>query len=183
MINSLFRLFDEFGDEHYGENASQLQHALQCAQLARDHGCKDSLIAASLLHDVGQLIDDAGNAAVRLNVDARHEDTGSAFLAKGFAPAVTEPVRLHVDAKRYLCAVEPEYEAGLSEASALSLRLQGGAMDAEEVEAFRANPFFEDAVQLRRFDDFGKRPGWTVPELESYRSLLESLLLPEATGA
>lgn len=176
MIDSIFSLFGKFGSEHYGENASQLQHALQCAKLAQDHGCDASLIAASLLHDVGQLIDDAGNAAVKLNVDGMHEINGAAFLARSFGPEVTEPVRLHVDAKRYLCTVEPAYEAGLSGASLLSLRLQGGRMSDEEVEAFRAEPFFEQAVLLRHFDDEGKRPDWVVPDLESYRGLLQSLI-------
>lgn len=183
MIDSIFSLFDTFGSEHYGENANQLQHALQCAKLAQDHGCEPSLIAAALLHDIGQFIDDAGNAAEKLNHDARHEITGAAFLAHSFSPEVTEPVRLHVDAKRYLCSLDPAYEAGLSGASLLSLRLQGGPMNEEEVAAFRAEPFFEQAVQLRHFDDAGKRPDWVVPGLESYRGMLQSLLREEQFSA
>ncbi|BBC71970.1 phosphohydrolase [Altererythrobacter sp. B11] len=183
MIDSIFALFRRFGEEHYGENASQLQHALQCAQLAREHGCADSLVAAALLHDVGQFLNDAGNAAVKLNRDARHEITGAAFLARGFPREVTEPVRLHVDAKRYLCTVQRDYEAGLSEASLLSYRLQGGRMSEEELAAFRNEDFFEEALLLRRFDDSGKRPDWAVPGLESYRDLLQSLLLADHPAA
>lgn len=183
MIDSIFSLFDTFGGEHYGENANQLQHALQCAKLAQDHGCEPGLIAASLLHDIGQFIDDAGNAAEKLNLDAQHEITGAAFLARGFGPEVTEPVRLHVDAKRYLCAIQPDYEEGLSGASLLSLHLQGGRMNDEEAAAFRANPFFEQAILLRNFDDSGKRPDWAVPPLETYRDLLQSLLREEFTAA
>lgn len=177
MIDEIFSLFARFGDEHYGEDASQLQHALQCAELARRHGCNDDLIAAALLHDVGQFMDDAGNGAVKLNADGRHEVKGAAFLARRFAPEVTEPVRLHVDAKRYLCAVEPGYADGLSAASRLSLRLQGGAMTPEEARAFAASPHASQAITLRRFDDAGKRRDWQVPGLESYRDLLRSLLI------
>ena len=176
MIDSIFSLFETFGGEHYGENASQLQHALQCAQLARDHGCEASLVAASLLHDVGQFLNEAGNAAARLNRDGRHEITGAAFLARGFREDVTEPVRLHVDAKRYLCTLEADYEATLSGASLLSLELQGGKMTKAEVDAFAAEPFCEQAMLLRRFDDAGKRPDWVVPGLDTYRDLLCSLL-------
>ncbi|MEJ2456630.1 MAG: phosphohydrolase [Novosphingobium sp.] len=168
-------MFDRFGAERYGEDASQLQHALQCAQLARQHGCSDDLIAASLLHDIGQFLDDAGNAAVRLHIDGCHETTGSVYLSRAFGPEITEPVRLHVDAKRYLCTVRPEYQEGLSGASILSLELQGGTMTGQEVEAFLANPHAEAALQLRRFDDAGKQPDWEVPGLDAYRPMLESL--------
>lgn len=175
FIDSIYALFDRFGAEHYGEDASQLQHALQCAQLARQHGCSDNLIAASLLHDIGQFLDDAGNAAVKLHADGRHETTGAAYLSAAFGPEVTEPVRLHVDAKRYLCTVQPEYHAGLSEASILSLELQGGTMSDGEVESFLATPHAQAALLLRRFDDAGKRRDWEVPGLDTYRNMLESL--------
>jgi predicted HD phosphohydrolase len=91
---------------------------------------------------------------------------------------VTEPARLHVTAKRYLCAVESGYRAALSPASQLSLDLQGGLLDPAEIAAFEQEPFFADAVLLRRFDDAAKRPDWAVPPLEAYRPLLASLLLP-----
>lgn len=175
MIDQIRMMFDRFGGEYYGEHATQLAHALQCACLAQRDGCSDSLVAAALLHDVGQFIDDAGNAAERLNVDARHEVTGAAFLAKWFGPAVTEPVRMHVDAKRYLCKSESGYTEGLSGASLLSLRLQGGPMSTEEAQRFAARPFFEDAVRLRRYDDAGKQAGLQVPDLASYFPMLERL--------
>jgi len=177
MIDQLRELFEKFGREHYGENASQLAHALQCAQLARRDGCSDSLVAAALLHDVGQFLDDAGNAAEKLNFDARHEVTGSEFLARWFDEAVTEPVRLHVDAKRYLCAMEPDYAAGLSDASLLSLRLQGGAMSPDEAQHFVAQPYAQEAIRLRRYDDAGKQPDLSVPDLASFFPLLESLVV------
>jgi phosphonate degradation associated HDIG domain protein len=180
IIDRIFELFDRFGSLYYGEDATQLQHALQAAELARRNRCSDAMIAAALLHDVGQFLDDAGNAAEAQGVDARHETFGAAFLSAYFPREVTEPVRLHVAAKRYLCAIEPAYLAGLSRASAISLELQGGPMSADEIRAFEAGPFFADAITLRRFDDMGKHPGWRVPDLASYRPLLESLLVAAA---
>lgn len=176
VIEFIFDLFDRYGAVHYGENTSQLQHALQTAALARGEGCSGTLIAAALLHDIGQLMDDAGDAAEKRGVDARHEISGAQYLTENFPKAVSEPVRLHVAAKRYLCAVEPAYRATLSAASLLSLKLQGGAMSEDECRAFEAEPFFTDAVTLRRFDDRGKQADWNPPGLESYRPLLESLL-------
>ncbi len=179
-IERIFDLFERFGSQSYGEDATQLQHALQTAELARASGCEDTLVAAALLHDIGQLMGGAGDAAERLGVDARHEVGGARFLGRYFAPAVCEPVRLHVAAKRYLCVVDPAYAESLSRASALSLDLQGGPMSAEEVRAFEAEPFFRDAVTLRRLDDAGKRPAWQAPELASLRPLLQSLLVSSA---
>lgn len=180
VIDKIFGLFDRFGPESYGEHATQLQHALQTAALARGQGCSDALVAASLLHDVGQFLNDAGNAAERRGIDAHHENSGARFLRQWFAAEVTEPVRLHVAAKRYLCSLEPTYLAGLSRASALSLTLQGGPMTPAEARTFESEPFCRDAVTLRRFDDMGKQPELAVPGLESYRALLESLLAVHA---
>lgn len=176
IVEQIFGLFDRFGSESYGEHATQLQHALQVAELARVNGCSRALVAAALLHDVGQFIDDAGNAAETLGIDARHEVSGAKYLEEHFPPEVSEPVRLHVAAKRYLCAVDSTYFDRLSDASKLSLKYQGGPMSAAEVTAFEAESFHADAVTLRRFDDTGKQPGWNPPGLIAYRALLESLI-------
>jgi phosphonate degradation associated HDIG domain protein len=177
VVDQIFDLFERLGSQRYGEDATQLQHALQTAELARSNGCADALVAAALLHDVGQLMGGAGDAAEKLGLDARHEIGGARFLRKHFPAAVCEPIRLHVAAKRYLCAVDPAYAEGLSRASLLSLKLQGGPMSPEEIAAFEAEPFHDDAVTLRRFDDAGKQPDWVTPDLASHRPLLESLLL------
>lgn len=174
IIDEIFDLFDRFGSLRYGEDATQLQHALQVAELARRHRCSDAMVVAGLLHDVGQLMDDAGNAAEARGIDARHEISGAAYLSACFPPEVTEPIRLHVAAKRYLCAIDAGYRDGLSRASALSLQLQGGPMSALEAAAFEREPFCNDAVTLRRFDDMGKQPEWHAPDLESYRALLDT---------
>lgn len=176
MIDTIFKIINEFGHLTYGEDITQLEHVLQCGHLAREEGASDSLIAAALLHDIGQFIDDAGNAAEKHGIDARHEISGAAFLAKVFPAAVTEPVRMHVDAKRYLCAVEPGYREALSRASELSLQLQGGPLNSQEVQAFEQAPFFAEAIRLRRYDDTGKQQNWAVPDLETYRPLLEKLI-------
>ncbi len=175
-IDDIFATFRAFGNLHYGEDISQMDHILQCGHLARTDGASDALIAAALMHDIGQFIDDAGNAAETKGIDARHEITGAAYLSAHFPEAVTEPVRLHVEAKRYLCSAEPGYLEALSRASTISLHLQGGPHNPQEMRDFLANPFAEDTLRLRRYDDMGKQHDWDVPELESYRPLLESLL-------
>ncbi len=177
VIDEIFALFDAVGNERYGEDITQLQHALQAAQLARLADAPAPLIVAALLHDVGQLINDAGHAAERKGTDMRHEVIGFELLDRHFPPAVTEPVRLHVEAKRYLVATEQGYLESLSRASIISLALQGGTMSAAEVAAFESEPYFADAVLLRRCDDGGKRIDWAVPSLDSYRALIEEQIV------
>lgn len=177
IIDDVFGLFGRFGDRAYGEAVDQCAHALQAAHFARVDRASDALVAAALLHDIGQFLQNAGEAAEAEGRDARHETGGAAYLAPYFPQAVTEPIRLHVAAKRYLCAIEPGYHDGLSEASRLSLRLQGGAFSAEEAAAFAAHLFAADAIRLRRYDDLGKQRTLNVAPLESYRQMLEALRL------
>lgn len=179
-LDQLLAPFHQFGAASYGENITQYAHAVQCACLANEAGGAPELVAAALLHDIGQFIGHAGAPAEQDLVDGRHEEAGADLLTHYFAPTVTEPVRLHVAAKRYLCATEPDYRDGLSAASELSLTLQGGPMSLAELAAFEANPHFAAALQLRRFDDAGKRPNWSVPPMDSYRPLLAELLRPTA---
>jgi phosphonate degradation associated HDIG domain protein len=177
IVDRIYGMFDQFGDASYGEAVSQREHALQAAQYAVDDGAPATLVAAALIHDLGQFLDQAGDAAETEERDARHEQLGATFLAEYFPATVVEPIRLHVDAKRYLCAVEPGYLEKLSNASRLSLGLQGGPFSGVEQENFRTLAHWEDAVRLRRYDDLGKRPDMTIAPLESYRMLLESLRL------
>jgi phosphonate degradation associated HDIG domain protein len=174
-VEEILELFADFGSRAYGgERVSQLDHALQSAWCAREDGAADPLVAAALLHDVGHLL--AGRYLAADGVDDVHELTGADYLRARFPAAVTEPIRLHVAAKRYLCAVEPSYAVALSEGSTLSLELQGGPMVPAEVAAFEAEPFSGDAVRLRRYDDDAKRPDATMPALAEYRPLLASLV-------
>jgi len=169
--------FDEAGDELYiGEPVTVGEHMLQVAALAVQDEAPPELVAAALLHDYGHLVHDLPEDSAEHGVDTRHEELGFAFLERWFPAEVTQPIRLHVAAKRYLVAVDPAYRERLSSASLLSLELQGGPMSPDEVAAFQAGPHAEAACRLRRWDDAGKEPDLVVAPLESYRGLLESLL-------
>lgn len=177
VVREIEQLFERRGREAYvGEPISQLEHALQAALMAEIERAPDSMIVAALLHDVGHLLHDQDEDIAERGHDARHEELGERWLAGRFAPDVTRPIALHVQAKRYLCAVDPDYRADLSQASALSLRLQGGPMVREECRAFEAQRFFRAAVQLRRYDDAAKIVGVRDLDLSAYRQriLMES---------
>ncbi len=178
IVDEIFRTFREYGAQQYlGEQVSMTEHMLQSAYAAEQDSASPTLVAAALLHDYGHFIHDLPEDAAEHGIDTRHEEVGFAFLSRHFGPGVAEPIRLHVAAKRYLCAVEPSYREQLSPASLHSLELQGGAYSPNEVRAFEAGPYAADAVRLRRYDDVGKVPGLPVPGLESYRALLESVIV------
>lgn len=173
----ILAVLSEGGAEAYfGEPVTQLEHALQSAALAQRDEASDTLVVAALLHDIGHLVVGGSEDIADHGVDARHEDAGDRWLTHFFGPAVTEPIRLHVAAKRYLCAVEPGYATSLSAASQISLALQGGAMTADEAREFANGPWAADAARLRRWDDAAKVPGLSVPALAHYRGLLERLV-------
>jgi [1-hydroxy-2-(trimethylamino)ethyl]phosphonate dioxygenase len=177
LIDRIFALCTEKGHgAYFGEGVTELEHALQCANLAEQSGADDELITAALLHDVGHLLHGLPEDIAGHGIDGRHEVGGAAWLQPYFAPAVVDPVRLHVAAKRYLCAREPAYLASLSPASQVSLRLQGGPMTPEEAQRFEQEPWFKSAVAVRRWDDGAKVPGLAVPGLEHYRQRLQAAL-------
>jgi len=175
-LEQIHAAFARRGHEGYGEGVSQLDHALQCGMFAQRDGASPALVAAAFLHDIGHLLHDLPQDIADTGLDTRHESTGSAWLSRYFGPEVTEPVRLHVAAKRYLAAVEPGYFDQLSEASKLSLQLQGGPMGAEQVQAFEAHPYFEDAVRLRRWDEEGKIIGYQGPAAAYFDATLLACL-------
>jgi gamma-butyrobetaine dioxygenase len=174
------RAFNSAGGMVYlGEDVTMIQHQLQAGVLA--DGCHDALVVAALLHDIGHVIGyNAGepdaSAALADDRDAHHDTTGARWLSSWFGPEVTEPVRLHVAAKRYLVATEPDYAAKLSEASVHTLRLQGGPMSAREVHEFERLPYARDAVALRRLDEAAKDPSRHAPGLDTYRDLVARVL-------
>ena len=177
IVDDIINLFTQRGAMAYhGEAISQTEHALQAAALAMREGAPDHLIVAALLHDIGHLLDGQDEDLTIRGLDGRHEEAGYTWLAAHFSPEVIEPIRLHVTAKRYLCAVEPIYLAGLSAASRHSLTLQGGPMNDEELVDFENNPFYHDAIRLRHWDDTAKVYGLIVPGLEQYREQLEAAL-------
>jgi phosphonate degradation associated HDIG domain protein len=165
-------LFAGFGSAYYGREAiTQTEHALQCAALAEQAGESPAMIAASLLHDVGHLV-----MAESVLEDKRHQDVGARVLAELLDESVVAPVRLHVPAKRYLCAVDGAYWSTLSQASRDSLALQGGPFTVREVDAFERLPYFAEAVRLRKYDDMAKVPGAVTPSLRHYLGLLETVV-------
>ena len=180
-MDEITALYSEQGAVQYGmEAVNQRQHALQCAHLAECAGAQPELVAAALLHDLGHLVAkrDAVNAA---NTDRRHQYVALPFLETLFLPAVLEPIRLHVDAKRYLCHVEATYWATLSPESQRSLALQGGPFSAQQAEAFMSLPFSADAVALRRWDDSAKDPAAVTPNWAHYEALLGTVSVAPAS--
>jgi phosphonate degradation associated HDIG domain protein len=169
IIADILNLFNDKGHSEYGgEAVTQLEHALQTATLARENNASDQLITAALLHDIGHLLHDLPNDAPLKGIDDVHENKAAVFLRKYFPAAVTEPVRLHVMAKRYLSSTEETYYSLLSEPSKQSLVLQGGLMSSAEVSAFEQNPFFSDAVMLRKWDDQAKVKELTTAPVEDF---------------
>jgi [1-hydroxy-2-(trimethylamino)ethyl]phosphonate dioxygenase len=176
-VDKIMDMFAKAGSAAYfGEAITQTEHALQTASLAAKSGATDELIVAALLHDIGHLLRGLPEDAATHGIDDTHEAIGADWLESRFGRAVSDPVRLHVPAKRYLCAVDAAYQSSLSPASRLSLRLQGGPMSREQVEFFEQGRHFAAAVALRRWDDEAKIPGLPVPGLETYRDSLESAL-------
>ena len=175
IIDQILDTFRRNGDALYdgGEVVTQSQHALQAAHFAEREGRSDTLIAASLLHDYGHVMDESEDSADRES-DGRHELVGSRFLEQHFAPAVTEPGKLHVAAKRYLCATEDTYFGKLSPVSVKSLELQGGPFTESQAKAFEKNRHCEDAVQVRRYDERAKDPDLVTPDFEHFRPYLEA---------
>jgi [1-hydroxy-2-(trimethylamino)ethyl]phosphonate dioxygenase len=171
VFEEIETLFGAHGHETYGEGVTVAEHSLQTAALACAEAADDALVAAALLHDIGHFIE--------LRDDAfgyhRHDRSGGDWLALRFPAFVSEPVRWHVAAKRYLCAIEPDYFGLLSVASKYSLAKQGGPMTAEEAAAFAGQEFTDRALRLRRWDDRGKVEGIDVPALNSYRICIGGL--------
>ena len=174
VVGEIAALFRERGGLAYGEDVTQLDHACQCASLAERDGASAALVAAALLHDVGHLLHGDAGAALEAGRDDRHERIGARYLARDFPEAVTEPIALHVLAKRYLCRVEPAYAAGLSAVSRRTLALQGGVMAAPEAERFAAMPFALDAVRVRRWDEAAKRRYAATASFDHFRAALEA---------
>ncbi|TWT32144.1 HD domain-containing protein [Blastopirellula retiformator] len=180
VLEFIARKFSELGDQTYGEQVTQRQHALQSAYFAEQAGAGDAMIAACFLHDFGHLITGKEESIAEQGIDAQHEELGARFLARHFPPEIVEPGRLHVAAKRYLCATDAAYYEDLSPASLQSLQLQGGAMSTAEIADFESGPFFQAAIELRRFDDLGKEPDLETPPVEYYLAKLPPFLREKA---
>lgn len=181
ILDQIITLLEKAGAERYGmEAVSQLEHALQCAMHAERTGSSPELITACLLHDIGHLVGEGDEGQAEIGVDAAHEHLAADWLARYFPEAVTAPVRLHVDAKRYLCQAETQYWAGLSQASKTSLEVQGGIYSDADAAAFIARPYARDAVMLRRWDDAAKTPHLKTPDLAHYRPIVAAAMKASA---
>ena len=160
---------------YFGERVSMTEHGLQAAYFAQLQGAPEPLIVAALLHDIGHLLEAVPEALEDWTADAHHEEVGARWLAARFDAEVSEPVRLHVPAKRYLCATDARYLACLSAASVHTLRLQGGPLSAQEAQQFARERFAAEAVRVRHWDDQGKVAGLQTPALEQFAPLIERL--------
>jgi [1-hydroxy-2-(trimethylamino)ethyl]phosphonate dioxygenase len=176
-IATIAALIDGKGGHPYGlTDINQRAHALQAALQAEQSGCDAALITAALLHDIGHMVHDLGDNPAAQGIDDEHEAIGHAFLTRWFGSEVTEPVRLHVAAKRYLCATEADYFGRLSRDSVVSLQLQGGPMSAEEIRAFETIPQYKAAVTLRRFDEGAKVKDLPVPGVDHFLPYVRACL-------
>jgi len=173
MNQFTIKLFDWMkcqGKTKYDESVTQLEHSIQTAMLAKKFNAKSSLVAASLLHDIGHLILNENESKIDfLNYDLNHEMVGAKWLEKKFPKSVTEPIKLHVPAKRYLCTIEKNYYEKLSFSSKKSFNLQGGIMSAEEKNEFINNKYHKDALKLRTWDEKAKRKNITIPSINDFK--------------
>ena len=175
--NEIFDILSTRATKQYGlSDVNQQQHALQAAALAERNGEPASFIVAALVHDIGHMVHDLGEDPAADNIDDRHEELGAVWLGERFGPDVTEPVRLHVPAKRYLCATDKAYFGYLSPDSVRSLALQGGPMSPEEVRQFEASPYAQAAVRLRRLDEAAKNPRLTTPPVAHFMKYVDAVL-------
>ena len=174
IVSYIINLLQTKGaDIQYGnEDVTQLEHALQCAELAEQHKLSNATITAALLHDIGHLLYE-NDDPIHEGKDGYHENLGADYLSKYFKENVTIPIRAHVDSKRYLSKVEEGYYESLSEASKLSLKVQGGPFSEEEAEKFIQKPFMKEAVEMRRFDDLAKVLNKKTQDLNHFRHYLD----------
>lgn len=179
--DEIMQLFLERGTSAYfGEGVSVAEHGLQAAHFARLAGAPAALIIAALLHDIGHLLTAVADDPDDWVEDACHEKSGARWLGSRFPAEVTEPVRLHVPAKRFLCATDPRYVALLSPASLVTLKLQGGPMSVLEVTEFKAAAFYQQAVAVRRWDDRAKVVGLATPDFADYVPEIQTLSMRRA---
>ena len=176
IIDQIISSYSNNKSLYIGEKVTITEHMIQTAMLAEKNNCSSSLICSSLLHDYGHFILENPDDLVSKGKDGKHEDVGYEFLKKYFVKNVVEPIKYHVKAKRYL-AKDEKYYRMLSEASKVSLKLQGGIMDDKEAKEFEGNEFFEDSIKLRKFDEGAKKADLKIKLINEYKNLLSSKLI------
>ncbi|MDY7545531.1 HD domain-containing protein [Glaciimonas sp. CA11.2] len=182
-IPEICGLFEDGGHAMYsGEPVSQREHALQTATLAAQAGATSELICAALLHDLGHLLNPQGETPSERGIDDTHQYFAIPYLRGLFSPAVLEPIRMHVDAKRYLCAIDSTYYDQLSDDSKRSLALQGGVFSTHAAAEFIARPYAADAVSLRLWDDLAKDADMVTPAMPYFATLMADCALTKVTS-
>ena len=176
IVDEIINKYQNNNSLYIGEKVTMTEHMIQTAMLAEENHSSESLICACLLHDYGHFIIEDPDRLVSKSIDGKHEDIGFNFLNNYFRPEVVEPIKLHVQAKRYLCRKKSYWNA-LSEASKVSLKLQGGIMSDTETEKFISLKFHYDSILLRKYDDEGKIPNFKIKKNEDYRNLINSQLI------
>ena len=180
-VSDIRSLFEQYGGIAYsGEPVTQLQHALQSGALAEEAGANDELVAAAFLHDLGHLLNLQGATPTEWGIDDLHQYFALPFLRAVLPDAVLEPIRLHVDAKRCLCAIDDAYFDQLSADSVRSLQLQGGIFSRDEAEAFLEKPYAQDALRLRKWDDRAKEENRATPDIDHYLAVVERVMRKRA---
>jgi len=177
IVTFLADIFERRGGEEYlGEPVTMAEHMLQGAYLAEQQGESEEIIVAALLHDIGHFTSEFGTFSMDDTHDRYHEEAGARILERFFPSIVTDCVRLHVAAKRYICATDPRYFGQLSEASIHSLKLQGGPMSPEEVTEFEKHPNVREIVRVRYLDDAGKVAGMETPGFAHYAPMVQRVV-------
>lgn len=177
-MNRIETLFIDSGDIQYsGESVSQLEHALQTAMLALEADASTELVTAALLHDIGHLLNKKGKTPSAQGIDDQHQFFSAHFLKDIFPASVCSPIRLHVDAKRALCALDHTYYEKLSQDSKRSLTLQGGMLNDSQLDTFLNTPYSKDAIELRRWDDMAKVPGKKTLSLNYFLDCASTIIL------
>ena len=177
IVAFLGGIFERCGDEEYlGEPVTMAQHMLQGATLAERNGLDETIIVGALLHDIGHFTSEFGTFSMDDTEDRHHEDAGADVLSRFFPDVITDCVRYHVAAKRYLCATRPDYFQRLSDASIHSLNLQGGPMSEEEVQEFEKNPNLKQIIQVRYLDEAGKQPDMKTPDFWHFAPMVQRIV-------
>ncbi|HEY1996873.1 phosphonate degradation HD-domain oxygenase [Paraburkholderia sp.] len=181
-LDDIRTLFEQHGDLAYsGEPVTQLEHALQSAALAESDGASDELVAAAFLHDLGHLLNLHGATPTERGIDDLHQYFALPFLRPILPAAVLEPIRLHVDAKRCLCAIDETYFGRLSSDSVRSLELQGGIFSKQDADTFLSKPYAEDALRVRRWDDLAKEANRATPDIDHYLRVVGRVMEKQAS--
>ncbi len=176
IVDKIINKYQSNGGQYLGEKVTMTEHMIQTAMIAEQNHSSESLICACLLHDYGHFIIKDPDQLVSISKDGKHENIAYNFLKNYFKLEVVEPIKLHVQAKRYLCRNQTYWNI-LSEASKVSLKLQGGVMNDNEAQKFISLKFHDDAILLRKYDDEGKIPNIKIKKIEDYRDLINSQLI------